>query len=274
MKKLDLAGMTRSAQMGLKKHSPELLTGLGIAGMISTTVLAVKATPKALDLIDEEKLRINREIRDAAHEEDLEVYSPIEKLKPVDVVKTVWKCYIPAAVTGTASILCLVGASSVSTRRNAALATAYALSESTLKTYREKVVETIGEKKEATVREAVAKEHIEQNPVTKNEIVLTGKGETLCYDAISGRYFKSDIEKIRKGLNDANYELNSQLYVSLNDFYNYIGLDDTKIGRYLGWNISKGTIELDFNSQLTNDGTPCLVLDYQNMPYYDFDMFM
>ncbi len=66
--------------------------------------------------------------------------------EPKDIIKTAWPCYIPAAV-GAISVFCLIGASSTNLRRNAALATAYTLSESTLKEYQEKVVETIGEKR-------------------------------------------------------------------------------------------------------------------------------
>ena len=91
----------------LKKHSPELLTGIGIAGMIFTTITAVKATPKALQLVDE------REIKEG------------KRLTNSEIIKTTWKCYVPAAVTGVCSIGCLIGASSVNARRNAALATAY-----------------------------------------------------------------------------------------------------------------------------------------------------
>lgn len=68
-------------------------------------------------------------------------------LKPLEVVKAAWKPYIPAAITGSLSVACLVGASRVNFKRNAALATAYTLSEKVLKDYKDSVVETIGEKK-------------------------------------------------------------------------------------------------------------------------------
>ena len=253
MSKQSLNDVIKSVRTATKKHSPEILMGIGIAGMIGTTVLAVKATPKALILIDEKK-----------RENDL------ENLTPVEVIKVTWPCYIPAAVTGVMSVACLIGANSVNVRRSSALATAYALSESVLKDYQEKVVEVIGEKKEQAVKDAVAKDKIDKNPVTNREVIITERGNTLCYDAVSGRYFKSDIEKLRKAENELNRQMRDEMYISLNEFYYEIGLNGTKIGDDLGWNINEGYIELDFSSQLADDGTPCLVLNYRVAPRYDY----
>ena len=130
MPKQSLASIAKSVRTAMKKHSPEILTGIGIAGMITTTVMAVKATPKALILLEEKKDELDT-----------------DRLEPKDIIKTAWPCYIPAAVIGSISVFCLIGASSTNLRRNAALATAYTLSESTLKEYQEKVVEAIGEKR-------------------------------------------------------------------------------------------------------------------------------
>ena len=130
MNKPNLSKIAKGIRMSISKHSPEILTGIGIAGMVTTTVMAVRATPKALILIEERKEEID-----------------VDKLTPIELIKATWTCYIPAAITGGLSIICLIGASSVNTRRNAALATAYTLSESALKEYQGKVIETIGEKK-------------------------------------------------------------------------------------------------------------------------------
>lgn len=253
MKKPNISKMIFTVKSATRKHSPEILTGIGIAGMVTATVMAVKATPKALILIEEKK----------AEDET-------EKLTPVDTVKTAWKPYIPAAVTGTLSIACLIGASSVNARRNAALATAYTLSESALKEYQEKVIETIGEKKEQAVRDAVAKDRIEKSPVTSKEVIITEKGNTLCLDYVSGRYFKSDIDTIKKAVNELNRRMRDEMYISLNDFYYEIGLSNIGVGEELGWNIDRGYIEPDFSSQLADDGTPCLVISYLVEPRYDF----
>lgn len=251
---MNLSKITKDIGIMLKKHSPEILTGLGVAGMITTTIMAVKATPKAIMLINEK-----------------EVEQRVEKLTPVETVKTVWKCYIPAVITGVASVACIIGASSVNAKRNAALATAYTLSETALKEYKDKVVETIGPKKEEEIRSAIAKDKLEKDPVIQAEVIDTGAGMTLCYDALSGRYFRSDVDKIRR----AEYMLNRMIlmegYISLNDFYYEIGLDPIKVGDKLGWSSRQERyIDINFGSALTADQVPCLVIDFHVAPIYDY----
>ena len=253
MSKIKFKPLIKTIRSGLAKHSPAILTALGITGMIGTTVLAVKATPKALDLIENKKEELDK-----------------DKLTVVETVKATWKCYAPAAVTCVTSAACLIGASSVHTKRNAALATAYKLSESALIEYRDKVVETIGEKKEQSVRDAIAKDHVEKNPVTNNEVIITDRGYTLCYDELSGRYFYSDIEKIKKAANELNRQMLNDMYVSLNELYYELGLDGTKLGEQMGWNIDRGLIDLKFSATVSADDRPCIVLDYRIPPMYDY----
>ena len=240
-----------------QKHSPEILTGIGVTGMITTTALAIKATPRALELIALEK-------------EELKV----EELTPVETIKATWKCYIPAMVLCAASTSCIIGANSVNSRRNAALAAAYKLSETAFTEYREKVVDTIGEKKETSVKDAIAKKKVEQKPAAKQEIVLTGKGNTLCFDSISGRYFRSDIDKLKTAENELNKRMiQRENYISLSQFYEEIGLTSTSISDEIGWNVDKELIDLYFSSQLADDGTPCLVIQYDNMPFYGYSSY-
>ena len=198
----------------------------------------------------------------------------MEELTPVETIKTCWKCYIPATLTTILSAVCLIGASTVSAKRNAALATAYSISEAALREYQEKVVEVIGEKKEKAVRDAVAKDQIERDPVTKSEVVIIdSNSNTLCYEPLSGRYFKSTIDKIKKAEIKLDRQMIQEMYVSLNDFYWEIGLDETDLGDKMGWNLSKGYMDLSFSSQLADDGTPCAVIVYGIPPVYDYQNY-
>lgn len=255
MGKTNLAAISANVRRFVSRRSPEILVGIGISGMITTTVLAVKATPKALELIEEKKQE-----------------KWVDKLTPLEVVKVAWKPYIPALVTCIVSTSCLIGASSVNAKRNAALATAYKLSETALTEYREKVIETIGEKKERTVRDRVAEERVKKNPVSKNEVIVTGNGKTLCFDPISGRYFMCSIEVIKRAENELNKQMLHDIsgYVSLNEFYDELGLDHTSIGDDLGWNTDQ-LIDIAFSSQLNDNGEPSVVLDYLVAPKYDFN---
>ena len=270
MNKPTVAKFIKSTQMLLSKHSPEILMGIGIAGMITTTVLAVKATPKALVLIqDAEISKTDKQVKAGKAPNEID-----SKLTPIETIKTTWKCYIPAVVTGVASTACLIGASTVHTKRNAALATAYKLSETALTEYREKVVETIGEKKEQLVREAVAKDKVEKTPVSKSEVIITERGNTLCYDIHSGRYFRSDIDRIKKAVNEINRKMTYDMYVSLNEFYDELNLEHTKMGDLLGWNLDDGLLEVDYSSHMADDGTPCIAMNYSIAPKYGYSSFM
>ena len=258
--KTNVSKIVRSFKKAASKHSPEILTGIGIAGMITTTVIAVKATPKALDLI----ARAEEEKFDNGHG---------GKLKPVEVVKAAWKPYIPAVISGTVSIACLVGANSVNAKRNAALATAYKLSETALLEYKDKVVETIGEKKEKQIREKVAQKKVDDNPLSTSEVVLIGNGQVLFLEPISMRYFKSDIETVRSKINDINERLTTGMeeYISLSQFYDEIGLSHTATSDDLGWNLGRdGQLKVEFPVTKTDKGEPCLMIDYHVSPRYEY----
>lgn len=257
MGKPNLAQVVRNCRKFVSKRSPEILTGIGVAGMITTTVLAVKATPKALELIEEKK------------KEDW-----VEELPPIEVVKVAWKPYLPAFITGVASTACLIGATSVNAKRTAALATAYKLSETALTEYREKVIETMGEKKDQTIRDKIAEERVKKNPVSKSEVIVTNNGKTLCFDPISGRYFYSTIETIKRAELKIKEDILCDIsgYATLNDFYDELGLDHISVGDELGWNIDKN-IKMNFSSQLNDNGEPSVVLDYIVAPCYDYCKF-
>ena len=276
MNKTNVTAFFKNVQNVLAKHSPEILTGIGIAGLLATTVLAVKATPKALKCIDEEKKKQNDILLEDAKAKGEEICEQITNLKPIDVVKVTWKCYIPAAVTGLGSVACIIGASSVNAKRNAALATAYALSETALKEYQDKVVETIGEKKEQVIREQIDKDHIERNPVTKVDVIDTRKGNTLCYDYYSGRYFYSDIEEVKKAVNIINSALLRDDYVSLNELYDEMGLPRNGIGDSVGWNVSRigrDLVRARISSQVTDDGRPAIVLSCEPSPTHTYTKY-
>lgn len=244
----------------ISRYSPEILTGLGVAGMVTATIFAVKATPKAIKLIEKEKnMRAKRE------GDGVEV-----SLKPIEIIKIAWKPYIPVGITILMSSACLIGARSVDLRRSAALTAAYKLSETALSDYREKVIETIGNEKEKIIQDKIAEKHLKNKPLNKKQIVITDRGDTLCFDVISGRYFKSNIDNIKKAQNELNKRMLNDMCFSLNDFYDEIGLEHIKIGDRLGWSVDDGLLDLYFSSQLAEDGTPCVVVEYYTLPKEDY----
>jgi len=243
--------LSRSVEDNIRRNSPSILMGLGIAGMFAAMISAVRVTPKALGDIENAKKDYKK-----------------EQLSKKELVKATYKRYIPAAATSVAATACLIGSASISNRRNAALATAYSLSETAFRTYREKVVEAVGQQKEQAVRDEVAKEQLARNPMGAQTVILAGDGEVLCFDATSGRYFTASVDRLRRAEHTINKRLRLEMYVSLNEFYYEIGLPPVKMGDDLGWNIDKHDLELRFSSHLTEKEAPCLVLDYYVYPNY------
>lgn len=266
MKTSFIKNFIKGVRIGFDKHSPEILIGLGIASAITSTVLAVKATPKAMELLAEaEKENINRQTKEGVPGPEVK-----NGLPTMQVVKTAWKCYIPAAISGAASVAFLLGSNSVHARRNAAIATAYKLSETALTDYKKEVIETIGEEKAKLIQDKVAQKHVDEHPVSNNQVIITGSGKQLCYDGISGRYFESDIQTIRAAVNTINETMVYEMYASLGDFYNEIGLPPTTLSDELGWNLDDGQLEISYGSAISDDGRPCITLDYHVAPRYDF----
>ena len=246
----------------IEKNSPAILTAMGVVGVVSTSVLAVRATPKAVRIIE------TAAAFDAVAGDPI-VISDYDK---VEVVKLVWKEYIPAVAMGLATIGCIVGANTINAKRIAAVAGAYSIAESALKEYRSKVVEVLGEKQDSDIRDSIAKDRLTKNPLNNREVIVLGSGDTMCYDVMSGRYFKCAIDTLRYTQNKMNHQLINEDWVSLNTFYGELGLDPIKMGDDIGWR-ADNLIELQFSSQLSDDGTPCLVLDYATMPKYDFKRY-
>ena len=241
-----IQGVFNSATGFIKNNAPTIITGTSIIGLVATAVLSAAATPKALDILLE-------------HE---------EKIKPIDAVKLTWKCYAPAIVVGGLTIASMIWSNSISLTRTAALASVYSLSESKLKRYQKNLLDRVGPKQVRKLDDEIAAEKLHAHPVNEDEIINTGMGDTLCYDALSGRYFRSDIEVIKKALNKLSRDMLSEDFVTLNCIYDELGLRNSILGENIGWHVNDGLIEPKFSAQLTEQDKPCLVLDFYVEPRY------
>jgi hypothetical protein len=252
------------------ENSPIILTGAAVTGVISTGILAVKATPRALKILEEERRKRDEYEKVIARDGDGReiILAKGDTLTNREVVQLVWKCYIPATGMCLGTIACIIGAHKVNQRRNAALMGLYSLSEVAFKEYKEKVAETIGKVKEQRIRDEIDADHIKANPPNSAQVIFTGKGDVMCYDSLTGRYFRSDIEKIRRTVNELNRRLMSEMFLDLNDLYFELGIPTTKLGDELGFNLDDGLLEINFSSAITDDGQPCLVLNYEVVPKY------
>lgn len=248
----DINKTVNSAIALAKRNSPALLTACSVVAMGSACVLSGVGTVKAME---------------KAKEMERETDHVPSKM---DYVKTCWKCYIPAVVMGTVSAACAIGAQKINSSRAAALAAAYTITDTALKEFKEKAVEVVGEKKVEQIEDKVAEKQIEKTPfsrVNESLIPVIG-GTTLCFDSISARYFYSDHDYILKRLNDFNFQLMAEDYLSINEWYMVLGLEGMgePVGSKLCWKAEDGQLKIRFTSKLSDTGKPCLVINYQVLP--------
>lgn len=251
-----LTNLARQTGRVLSKNSPTILTALGITGFVSTVVMAVRATPKAMEILDHERsLRFD--------EEEMRLD---DQISIQDTVELTWQVYAPATLMGLTSIACIIGASSIASRRQLALTSLYSIAESTLKDYQTKVVQTIGDKKEQKIRSEIAADELVKHPVETKSIIVSGLGDTLCFDQYTGRYFKGDVVQIQTKVNEFNRQLLSDMRIPLNDLYSEIGLEPVDSGQHVGWDVEKGLVEVDFSAKMASGNVPCVVLTFTNKP--------
>lgn len=249
-----LTNYTRQIGKTITRNSPALLTALGVGGLLATVIMAIKATPKALEALDYE--------RDFRRLEEHDT----EPLEFMDVLELTWKFYVPTILMGGTTIACMISSNHILLRRNAALASLYSITEKALHEYQEQVVEKIGEKKEAQIQEELAQKKLNDHPVDSSSIIITGKGTFPCFDMFSARYFEGDVETIRQKVNTFNQRLLREGWLNINEFYYELGLEPIELGEEFGWIAEYGMLEPRYTTKFTTDGRPCLVLDYMVKP--------
>jgi hypothetical protein len=242
----------------MKDHSPTILTAVAIAGSVTTTVLAVKATPQAVERLNkasEKKYQANPDGGPGS-----------SRLTVWETIKVAYPVYIPAVAMTAVTIGCIVSANSINTRRNAALLGAYALTETAFKEYQDKVTSEIGQNKERKIRDELVVDQMRKNPRDfHNEMVVLNGTEQWCYDVPSGRYFKSDMESIRKAQNEINAEAIRNMWATQTQFYDMIGLRSNGMSDEFGWSGDK-QLEVHFVAHLDETGTPAIGINYFVIP--------
>lgn len=244
------------AKQYCKRNASTILTYAGGAGVVATTVMAVKATPKALTLLEEAK---------EAKGDDL------TKLEAVKVAAPV---YIPTVVTGVATLACIFGANALSKRQQAALVSAYALLDNSYREYKNKVTELYGEDAHQEVVGGIAKDKYEENDISVDD------DKQLFYDEFSGRYFESTIEDVQRAEYRINRDLIMRESVYLNEFYEMLDIPPMEGGELLGW--SRGSnmynawqewIDFSHHKVVMDDGLECYIVTMFVEPRLDFEEY-
>jgi hypothetical protein len=250
----------KTAEKFLVDNSPGILTGLGVAGAVTTAVLSAKGGYSAALLITERQGRIE-ELNNRLNESE----------PPMDVkekVKLVWKEFIPAASVGVVTVAAIIGANQIGSRRAAAFAAAYKLSEQLGEDYKKKVLETLGVQKEEKMRAELASEKMEKNPPPNNMLIVAGS-QVLFLDEWSGRYFHNTMEAVMKAVNDINHQVNNYFCASLTEFYDRIGLPPTSGSDDIGWN-SDELMDVQYSPTIYKD-QPAIMIGYNNSPIKGYE---
>lgn len=244
---MNITSIMKTAKSVVTANSPVLLVGAAVAGIVSTGVLAARAGYKARGIVDQ------------AEDDQGKVLNFQEK------ASLTWLCYASPVVTGASSIAAIVGVHTIHTKRHAALAGLYAMTSTKLDDYTEKAEELLGKKKTQDVQNAVSQQAVDRTDYSKHEVVILDGGTELCYDELSGRYFRGSVGVIESAVNTVNHQLLEGSDVVLNDFYDHLGLSTNSIGTFLGWR-EGDRLSVKFGSVIAPDGTPAVSFWFHDTP--------
>ena len=237
------------------KHSPEILAGVGVVGVVGSLVMACKATTKLSDVLEESKEQLDKIKEVAADPAYEEKYTQDDAKKDttityVQTAMKVTKLYAPSVILCASSLGCLLASNNILKKRNAALSAAYMTVDKSFKEYRKRVADRFGEEVEKEIRYNIKAEEITKvdedgNEVTETVKVMDGTDDPNSYSDYA-RFFD---ESCAAWQNDAEYNLTflkaQQQYANdllkakgrlfLNEVYRMLGIDETKAGQVVGW---------------------------------------
>ena len=247
--------MYNNTKNGVQKHSPEILAGVGVVGVVASTVMACKATMKLNDILEESK-----ETRDKIKEVESnpryeEQYSHEDAKKDLTINYTqtglkIAKLYAPAVILGSASLGCLLASNDILRKRNAALSAAYMTVDKSFKEYRQRVVDRFGEEVEKEIRYNIKAEEVTSTVVAEDgsETTVTETVKTMDPNLYSdyakffdeaSPYWQKDPEYnfmfLKSQQQYANDLLKARGRLFLNEVYEMLGIDKTKAGQIVGW---------------------------------------
>lgn len=253
---MNLHNIARGAGKYITDNSPAILTVLAVTGTVTTAILTGRATFAYMKELAEE----------GYYDRDYKFERTVK-----EHVEKAWTLFIPAVITGSITVACVIGANRIGSKRAAMLAAAFTLSEKSFTEYREKITEKLGAKKEQAARDEIAQDQVRRNP-PRGDLVVINSGQVLCYEAYAGRYFLSDMESLRKAENDINRQINNDSFASLADLYDMLGLKHTDMSQEMGWN-SDQIVEFKFSTVLSEDNRPCISFTFVAYPIRNYAQF-
>lgn len=248
--------LLRRSGLFLKKHSPTILTCVGAVGAVATAVVAVRATPKALSLLENAKEEKG------------------EDLTKLETVRIAGPAYVPAVLIGATTVACIFGANVLNKKQQASILSAYAFLDQSYKEYKSKIKDLYGEEADEKVNAAIAQDYYEGR-------YIQPEGEKkLFFDTFSMRYFESTIEDVQRAEYKINRDFEMKDACSVNEFYELLGLEPVVNGDRYGWSTDAcfemyGNSWIDFDHKLVtlDDGLECYILSMPFEPVYNFDNY-
>lgn len=244
---MDINKIAQDLTRQIRANRPEILAGIGVAGTVITAYLAARGGRKAQREIDDWVLVDGH---------------PTKKDKLLFEAKVTWKCYVPAVMSGAATIAAVIASAHTGRQRTAAAFAAYSLSEKAYKEYRDQVAEDVGERKEAEIEAKVNQAQVDKHPPT--EVFRPEGGRILCCELWTMRYFRADHEDLVKAQNAVNRIALRNGEAALDEFYNTIGLDSTQQSHLIGWK-ADAPLELRVTYVQGPNHEPTLAFNYTNL---------
>ena len=285
-----MVSKTGRAGLKLKKYSPEILLGVGVASIIGGTVLACKATLKIEEIVEEKDDRVKK-IKEAKENYSEDKYSAQDYQKDlaityIQATVKIGKLYAPAATLTAVGIGCILTSHNIMKQRNLALMAAYKLIEKGYSEYRQRVIADLGIEKDREYRYGIKKETVEEEvtdakgktkTVKKEVSILEGVSDyAKFFDESSNQWSKSpeyNLTFLKCQQNSANDMLKSRGHVFLNEVYDMLGIPRTDAGSIVGWIDGDGDSYIDFGIyDVTNYKKRDFVNGYERSILLDFNV--
>lgn len=232
-------------QQFLMKNKPGFLLGSGIGLLLSAIASAYVLGPLAKEAVEKEKER-----------------QGVDELSAKDLIRTTGPYILPTAALAVSGTICVVKGDKLNIDKGTEAIAAYALLKASDKEYREKTKEMVGEKKEKRIRESIAQDHVDNDPPEAHHIYYTGKGNVICRDAWTGKYFYGDYDKLKRIETNIDRRILDENFVPINEYYLEAGMDEVEAGR-LGWRLENGYMQMNIITVMTKDHQPCFEVSFR-----------
>lgn len=243
-----------------RNNGSTILSVCAMAGVVVTTILAIEATPKAVEMIKEDSKK--------NHEGDEKAYTKKE------AIVSAWKCYIPTFVSAGATICCIASTNILNKKAQESLTGAYIFLENSFREYKNKLKELYGEEVHNSVIDAIAKEHVNDVYITAPRLfsnysldISDSKEKEkvrLFYDTNSNRYFETTFARVLEAEYHVNRNYVLRGFVSANEWYDFLGISHIDNGDTLSWSAYESELcWVDFDHRLSylDDGTEVVMIE-------------